>query len=102
MDSYDRFNHTFEQHKDYVLKRTYGISLERYNEILREQNDSCALCGKHKSHFKKSLAVDHNHKTKKIRGLVCFHCNFSLLRRHTLKTAQAMIVYFQKYETEIK
>lgn len=44
--------------------------------MLEKQNGVCAICG-HKDK-KKSLAVDHDHKTGKIRGLLCGRCNPAL------------------------
>jgi hypothetical protein len=38
----------------------------------------CKLCGVHQSDLKVSLAVDHNHNTGKIRGLLCMTCNRAL------------------------
>lgn len=60
------------------LKRIYGITLNEYNQLLKEQNDSCFICQKHQSNFKRKLAVDHDHKTGKVRGLLCHNCNTSL------------------------
>ena|SRR3990167_129596 len=57
------------------LKWTYGISLKRYDEILEEQNGVCAVCGKTPEENGKRLSVDHCHKTKIIRGLLCDNCN---------------------------
>jgi hypothetical protein len=60
------------------LRRTFGITVEQYNEIFNKQNGRCAICDRHQSEFKNSLAVDHCHETNKVRGLLCFHCNTSL------------------------
>lgn len=61
------------------LKRKYGISLDEYNVQLEKQEFKCALCGGNETHDKhKVLAVDHCHKTGKIRGLLCFKCNSGL------------------------
>ena len=46
-------------------------------EIIPEER-YCATCGIHQSELKKSLSVDHNHKTGKIRGLLCSKCNFGI------------------------
>lgn len=62
-------------------KRTYGITLLQYNEILEKQNNCCAVCKKHESEFKKRLAVDHDHKTLEIFGLLCTHCNHRVIGR---------------------
>ena len=61
-------------YKTYLL-RTYGITLEQYNQMLEEQEGKCKICGKHHSESKKRMAVDHNHETGAIRGLLCTNCN---------------------------
>lgn len=58
-----------------ALKQSYGISPDDYNRMFDEQNGCCAICGKHQSQLKKRLYVDHNHKTGKVRKLLCQHCN---------------------------
>ena len=62
------------QRKSY-LKRLYNITLEEYEQKLKEQNYCCAICKRHQSKFKKNLHIDHNHKTGKIRDLLCAGCN---------------------------
>lgn len=62
--------------------RTYGITLEQYNELLKKQGYRCWICRRHESEFKTKLAVDHNHRTKEVRGLLCTHCNRSVVGRH--------------------
>ncbi len=59
-----------------TLKRLYGITLSDYAEMLVSQNGECKLCGV--SHEEKRLAVDHDHKTKRVRGLLCNKCNLAL------------------------
>lgn len=68
--------------KEYNLKRKYGINLEKYNQLLKKQNNCCAICDKHKDEFKINLAVDHNHITGEIRGLLCSYCNRYVIGRH--------------------
>jgi len=60
------------------LKLTFGITLEEYDELFARQNGSCAICNMPQSELKRRLAVDHNHITGKIRGLLCFRCNASI------------------------
>ncbi len=47
--------------------------------MLEEQNGVCAICGKPETKIFKnkviSLAVDHDHKTGKVRSLLCYRCN---------------------------
>lgn len=52
----------------YYLKRTYGITPDQYDALLDAQNGVCFIC--HKYPGKKRLAVDHDHKTGFIRGLL--------------------------------
>lgn len=63
-----------------ALRSNYGISLEEYNELLAKQNGKCAICEK-ESEFTKThskLGVDHDHKTGKVRGLLCHRCNVGI------------------------
>ena len=68
-----------EQYLEYDLQRYFGISLVEYNEMLENQDGVCAICGKEeatKVNGKRvRLSVDHDHKTGKIRGLLCGNCN---------------------------
>lgn len=66
------------------FKRKYGITYEQYTDMFLKQNGKCAICGKEKNYhdFRSSkrinLAVDHCHKTGKVRGLLCIICNNGL------------------------
>ena len=58
------------------LKATYGITEDDYQQMLLRQHNVCAICFRHQ-HYQR-LAVDHDHKTGKVRGLLCSHCNRGL------------------------
>jgi len=60
------------------LIRDYGIQVGDYNRLFIEQSGRCAVCGIHQSELKKRLCVDHDHKTGKVRGLLCTRCNIIL------------------------
>ena len=70
-----------DRFKGYSLQRDYGISLEDYNELLRKQDGKCAICGRPdedergNNNGSKRLAVDHDHETNEVRGLLCSMCN---------------------------
>jgi len=64
--------------KNYKLKKAYGITIEEYNILFLNQNGCCKICKKPQSTFKRSLAVDHCHKTNRIRGLLCHKCNLMI------------------------
>jgi hypothetical protein len=61
--------------KNSSLKIDFGITLNDYQSMFNRQNGQCAICGKYQSELKKALHVDHDHKTDKIRGLLCYNCN---------------------------
>lgn len=86
--------------RDRYLQKTYGISLQDYKTKLARQNNACAVCKKDQSHFKSSLAVDHNHRTSKVRGLACYYCNHRLIGRHTLESASKILRYLLDYDLE--
>lgn len=62
--------------KDHRLRKEFGITLIQYKEMSAQQNHSCAICKQpetsrdHRGKLR-YLAVDHCHKTGKIRGLLC-------------------------------
>lgn len=64
------------------LFKKYGITLADFNLLLAAQNGVCKLCKKEEKNPRKFgiqlLAVDHCHKTNKIRGLLCSLCNRGL------------------------
>jgi hypothetical protein len=79
----DRGIHFQKMVKEANLFRLYGIGVDQYNAMLQAQNGVCAICGKEetsqvKGHVKRTLAVDHDHATGKVRGLLCARCNRDL------------------------
>ena len=59
------------------LKYRYGITLEDYDAMLVAQGGGCALCQRFPNEGRR-LAVDHDHETGRIRGLLCNPCNVML------------------------
>lgn len=55
---------------------SHGLTLQDYQQMLDAQNGVCAICGREPG--KNKLAIDHDHKTGIIRGLLCFRCNYGL------------------------
>ncbi|HXF71611.1 MAG TPA: endonuclease VII domain-containing protein [Actinomycetota bacterium] len=55
------------------LLRKYGITAEDYDRLLEEQGGVCAICGRRPK--QRYLAVDHEHGTGRVRGLLCDPCN---------------------------
>lgn len=77
------FKSTYQQPRvlqNRTLKRRYGITVETYEAMLSKQNGKCSICKSAVNLGRGNLAVDHCHKTKQVRGLLCFHCNTALGR----------------------
>lgn len=58
------------------LKKKYGITLEEYARMVGEQNGLCAICKQPPQRYR--LAVDHCHRTGRVRKLLCMGCNGKL------------------------
>ena len=64
--------------KDADFRRRYGITLAAYDNLLAAQGGVCAICGRSPDEFKRAFAIDHDHKTGVIRGILCPDCNRGL------------------------
>ena len=62
---------------DARVEKVYGITGEEYEKILKLQGGRCFICGNKPG--RKRLAVDHDHKTGEVRGLLCRICNFDTI-----------------------
>lgn len=66
------------------LRKNFGVEISEYDSMFLSQNGKCAICGKneefihHRTGKPAMLAVDHCHKTGKVRGLLCKLCNTAL------------------------
>lgn len=56
------------------------MTTKDYNFMFERQGGCCAICGKHQSKLspKLSLGIDHDHKTNKVRELLCTKCNIEV------------------------
>jgi len=63
-------------HKNAYLKHKYGITLNQYNDMLEKQGGGCKICGQKPNG--RMFPVDHDHKTGKVRHILCPECNHGI------------------------
>jgi hypothetical protein len=73
-ERYQRSTVVRERVRSEYLYRTFGLTLDEYNELLVKQAGKCAVCQK-LCKSGRQLAVDHDHITNRVRGLLCMNCN---------------------------
>jgi hypothetical protein len=84
-------------------KKKFGLTLADYGRMVIAQGNKCAICKceetqKGRGGGIKALAVDHDHVTGKVRGLLCAHCNASMgMLKENRDTLLSMIRYLDKY-----
>lgn len=74
-------------------KKTFGLTAEEYEDLLARQGGVCAICRQRP--VSKRLAVDHDHQTGAVRGLLCSRCNHDLLGalHDSLEVALRVVAY---------
>lgn len=99
--------HVLTQRRDQRLRKTYGLSTERYRQMERDQNWCCAICGqppcgsggRNRFDLNLRLAVDHDHKTGVVRGLLCTKCNTLLgLVNDDVLLLESAISYVKEFD----
>ncbi|AXP07754.1 putative endonuclease 7 superfamily protein [Sinorhizobium phage phiM6] len=87
-----RYAHKTASYKHRV--KSYGITLEEYEELLKVQDYKCAVCEKESTEV---LNIDHCHSSGKIRGLLCRNCNTALGHaKDDVSILEKLITYLKK------
>jgi hypothetical protein len=80
-----------------LLRRLYGLTLEEYQVLLSKQHGVCAICSEPPRGKRRFLAVDHDHETGAVRGLLCTTCNVGLgALRDSPVLVQAALTYLEQ------
>ena len=66
------------KHRIGQLRREFGLSPEKYEDMLCAQDGKCSICRLCFSQQKRAPHVDHDHATGKVRALLCHGCNTAL------------------------
>lgn len=85
-----------DMHKNHALKKEFGITLVEYNKMFEAQQGLCLGCYKHQSEFKITFAVDHDHATGKVRGLLCMRCNTKVDKHSTPEVLRRLADYLER------
>ena len=75
------------------LRRKYGLTPQQYARMLKLQGGRCKLC--HREPKTRRLDVDHDHQTKRVRGLLCFRCNHRWVAQNTAASAPLLLPYLR-------
>ena len=92
-----------QKRRDNSLKSKYGFTLKKYNQLFQQQNGRCVICRKPETassqYGVRVLAVDHDHKTGKVRGLLCDRCNRMIgFAKENKNILQKAIKYLSRFE----
>ena len=84
-----------EEQRRRDLKRKYGITPQEFDDKLKSQGGGCAICG---GEVNGKGGQDHCHKTKKVRGILCSHCNASIGHMDDdIERLKKAIIYLEKW-----
>lgn len=80
----ERVRFYYKRHKPHTVYMNWrrqiaalGCTPELYAKLVEKQHGLCAIC-KGKNKTQRQLAVDHDHRTGAVRGLLCQRCNLVL------------------------
>lgn len=86
------------------VKRTYGLTFCQWVDMFEYSSGMCYICGSRgfklqEKNFLK-LAIDHDHKTGEVRGLLCHNCNRALgLMQDNVLTVKKAVEYLESATT---
>jgi hypothetical protein len=79
------------------LPRQFGISYQDLLMMKEEQDYKCAICGIHEENTTTRLAIDHDHKTNRVRGYLCNNCNRGIgLLKDDVEVMKRAIIYLER------
>ena len=99
-----RTRYAIEYKNNHLLNR-FGISLNEYSKMYMDQGGKCAICNGTdagtRNGKEKTFAVDHDHKTGKVRGLLCEACNTGIGKlKDDPEVLRSAIQYLERSRTK--
>lgn len=81
------------------IGRKFKIDNLVFEDMVRKQNNLCAICGEKEIVEDRCLSIDHCHKTGKVRGLLCRTCNSGIgFLKDDIYLLKKAIKYLKNYE----
>lgn len=100
MKKYRKTDNGMRKSRNKQFKYKYGITIEQYELMLMNQNNQCLICYREFSD-KIKPDVDHDHITKKVRGIICHSCNLGIgYLREDLAVVQRLLNYLKSHTAQ--
>jgi formylmethanofuran dehydrogenase subunit E len=95
----------YESKRDVIrnknIFRNYGITIEQKTQMIIDQNNCCAICGEQLSNSR-FTHIDHDHKTNKVRGILCANCNSGIgMFKDNVNKLKRAIVYLERGAADV-
>lgn len=92
-----------EVYRRAAFKLYHGVERDEADRMIAAQGGLCAICCREPSKIYRGhcsrLHVDHDHRTGKVRGMLCIACNRALgCARDDPKVLEAMAAYLRKHQ----
>lgn len=91
-----------QKHRFYHKKYAYGIDAAEFEKRYLDQDGKCAICGTSfppLTERRKLIAVDHDHMTGFVRGLLCGQCNTAVgMVKESVTIAERLVAYLQMHK----
>ncbi len=94
-----KVSYNTKKNREVMLRSRYGLSLKGFDDLVAQQSNSCAVCG---DSMEKPY-VDHNHRSGRIRGLLCYRCNTGLgFMRENTRILLAAVEYLTLHKSDAR
>lgn len=88
-----------EKYRNFYLKKKYSLTEQEYQQMYEAQDGLCAICG-NPPNSDGQLAVDHDHKSGLVRGLLCNDCNIGIGRLgDDVSRLESAVAYLRRYQS---
>jgi len=86
-----------EHHRHKAMRTKYGLEPHEFEGLLEAQGSKCVICSDHLAVSKGKYAIDHNHDTGSVRGVLCVPCNAAIgLLKDNPKIIDAASAYLRE------